>query len=118
MVPVPADVNVEAVAAARDAGKKLGEKHYLEIRYEDLHADELAAKLRRGDFYELLPPDGDIHKVETVSQEPSISLHLLGSDIGCTWRHRYEPEHATVHDFRSSYSNEPCEGDGAPKATR
>ena len=36
-----------------------------------------------GSFYELIPPTGDIHRVITTSQEPSISLHLLGNDVGC-----------------------------------
>jgi predicted metal-dependent enzyme (double-stranded beta helix superfamily) len=65
-------------------------------------------RLHRGDFYELLPPDGDIHRVRTTGDTPSVSLHLLGNDIGCTWRHRYEPEEHRVHPFRSSYSNDPC----------
>jgi 3-mercaptopropionate dioxygenase len=94
-----------------------GEQDEWVYRRDDAGEDEEHAelieverrRLHRGDFYELLPPEGDIHKVETVSDDPSISLHLLGSDIGCTWRHRFEPKEGTVHPFRSSYSNEPCE---------
>ena len=62
-----------------------------------------------GDFYELLPPDNDIHSVRTTTPTPSVSLHLLASDIGCTWRHTYDPEKGTVHPFRSGYTNAECE---------
>jgi predicted metal-dependent enzyme (double-stranded beta helix superfamily) len=65
-------------------------------------------RLHEGDFYELLPPDGDIHQVRTVGDRPSVSLHLLGNDIGCIWRHRYEPVVQRVYPFRSGYSNEAC----------
>jgi len=66
-------------------------------------------QLSTGDFYELLPPENDIHSVRTTSRIPSVSLHLLGRDIGCVWRHQYQPEHNTVRPFRSGYTNAPCE---------
>jgi predicted metal-dependent enzyme (double-stranded beta helix superfamily) len=65
--------------------------------------------LERGGIYDLIPPDGDIHSVATISAEPSISIHLLGSDIGCIWRHRYDVAAGQVHDFRSGYSNRACD---------
>ena len=65
--------------------------------------------LTQGEFYALLPPDGDIHRVTTTSDEASISIHLLGNDAGCVLRHSYEPEAARSHSFRSGYSNMPCE---------
>ena len=61
-----------------------------------------------GRFYTLLPPRDDIHYVETVSESPSVSIHLLANDTACVWRHRYEPEAGTVTAFRSGYSNAPC----------
>jgi len=64
--------------------------------------------LRVGDFYELIPPDSDIHSVRTTSPTASISLHLLAKDIGCTWRHAYDPEKHTVRPFRSGYTNAAC----------
>lgn len=67
-----------------------------------------------GDCYDLLPPEGDIHAVRTISTEHSVSLHLLGTDIGCTWRHRYDPAAQVAHPFRSSYSNAPCDGPDSP----
>lgn len=61
-----------------------------------------------GGFYTLLPPDGDIHYVETVSAEPSVSIHLLANDTACVWRHRFDPDAGTVVPFRSGYSNVRC----------
>lgn len=62
-----------------------------------------------GDIYELIPPEGDIHSVTTISDEPSISIHLLGGDIGCIWRHRFDLEAGEALPFRSGYSNAPCD---------
>ena len=64
-----------------------------------------------GDFYALLPPRDDIHRVRTTSAETSVSLHLLSNDTGCVWRHRYEPDSGEVRPFRSGYVNAPCEDD-------
>lgn len=71
---------------------------------------ELAGRshLRPGDCYVLLPPEGDIHRVATTSATPSVSIHLLGNDTGCTWRHAYTPEDNGVRSFRSGWSNVPC----------
>ncbi|HTE83526.1 MAG TPA: hypothetical protein VK821_02225 [Dehalococcoidia bacterium] len=60
-------------------------------------------------FYELLPPEGDIHRVRTASAEASISIHLLGNDVGCVLRHSFEPTIDAVAEFRSGYSNLACE---------
>jgi predicted metal-dependent enzyme (double-stranded beta helix superfamily) len=64
--------------------------------------------VNRGEFYTLLPPLDDIHYVETVSDAPSISIHLLANDTACVWRHRFDPDAQTVAAFRSGYSNAPC----------
>jgi 3-mercaptopropionate dioxygenase len=61
-----------------------------------------------GDITTLLPPEGDIHMIETISDEPSISIHVLGNDIGCEHRHRYEVERKAVHRFKSGYINTSC----------
>ena len=81
--------------------------------------DETKAKLRiarqqtvnAGEFYTLLPPDGDIHYVKTVSDGPSVSIHLLANDTGCVLRHQYDPLAGTVTPFRSRYSNVACPPD-------
>jgi predicted metal-dependent enzyme (double-stranded beta helix superfamily) len=67
--------------------------------------------LRPGDFYVLLPPEGDIHRVLTTSPGPSVSIHLLANDTGCVWRHAYTPEDGGVRPFRSGWSNVPCRDD-------
>lgn len=61
-----------------------------------------------GQFYALLPPDGDIHYVKTVSDQASVSIHLLANDAACVWRHKYDPDAGTVAAFRSGYSNVNC----------
>jgi predicted metal-dependent enzyme (double-stranded beta helix superfamily) len=64
-----------------------------------------------GEFYALVPPTDDIHYVKTVSDVPSVSIHLLANDTACVWRHRFNPEQGTVTPFRSGYSNARCSGD-------
>ncbi|HLW60806.1 MAG TPA: hypothetical protein VKV57_12900 [bacterium] len=73
-------------------------------------------QLRVGDFYELLPPENDIHSVKTTSEVTSVSLHLLGRDIGCVWRHSYDPDQRTMSAFRSGYTNAPCQEEAARQA--
>jgi len=61
-----------------------------------------------GDFYALIPPRDDIHRVRTISAETSVSIHLLTNDTGCVWRHAYDPESGQRAPFRSGYVNMPC----------
>jgi predicted metal-dependent enzyme (double-stranded beta helix superfamily) len=65
-------------------------------------------ELGAGEFYTLLPPQDDIHYVETISDVPSVSIHLLANDTACVWRHRFDPEAGVVTPFRSGYSNAAC----------
>ena len=65
--------------------------------------------LEPGDFYVLLPPRDDIHRVRTTSPETSVSIHLLTNDTGCVWRHAYDPDSGEQRPFRSGYVNVPCE---------
>jgi len=67
--------------------------------------------LRAGDFYVLIPPRDDIHRVRTTSPEASVSIHLLTNDTGCVWRHSYDPASGAAKPFRSGYVNVPCEDD-------
>jgi 3-mercaptopropionate dioxygenase len=71
--------------------------------------------LQPGDFYTLLPPRDDIHRVRTTSPETSVSIHLLTNDTGCVWRHSYEPESGERAPFRSGYVNVACEDDGSAR---
>jgi predicted metal-dependent enzyme (double-stranded beta helix superfamily) len=68
-------------------------------------------ELSPGDFYELLPPRDDIHRVRTTSPETSVSIHLLTNDTGCVWRHTFDPESGERAPFRSGYVNVACEED-------
>jgi 3-mercaptopropionate dioxygenase len=83
----------EEIYAEREGGLELSERR----------------ELAPGDFYALLPPRDDIHRVRTTSPETSVSIHLLTNDTGCVWRHRFEPETGERADFRSGYVNVACE---------
>jgi 3-mercaptopropionate dioxygenase len=67
--------------------------------------------LNPGDFYALIPPTDDIHRVRTTSPDTSVSIHLLTNDTGCVWRHSFDPDSGEEHPFRSGYVNVPCEDD-------
>lgn len=92
----------EDVFARRDDGSREGRA-----------ALDLAERrvLRPGDFYELLP-ENDIHRVRTTSDVTSVSLHLLGNDNGCIWRHRFYPDEGRVEPFKSGYVNVACRPTG------
>jgi predicted metal-dependent enzyme (double-stranded beta helix superfamily) len=62
-----------------------------------------------GDFYALIPPRDDVHRVRTTSAEASVSIHLLTNDTGCVWRHTFDPETGESSPFRSGYVNAACE---------
>jgi 3-mercaptopropionate dioxygenase len=67
--------------------------------------------LEPGDFYALIPPTDDIHRVRTTSAVTSVSIHLLTNDTGCVWRHAYDPDSGERRPFRSGYVNVPCDDD-------
>jgi predicted metal-dependent enzyme (double-stranded beta helix superfamily) len=98
-----------------------GRQHETVYRRLDDGRDETRARLEvsraqtmeTGEFYALLPPRDDIHVVKTVSEMPSVSLHLLANDTACVWRHRFQPATGEVTAFRSGYSNAPCPPDEA-----
>ena len=54
--------------------------------------------LTRGATYPLLPPD-DIHRIEALGDEPGISIHVLGTDLGQQRRHIFHPGEGTVEDW-------------------
>jgi 3-mercaptopropionate dioxygenase len=65
--------------------------------------------LGQGDFYVLIPPRDDIHRVRTTSAETSVSIHLLTNDTGCVWRHAFDPLSGEQMPFRSGYVNVACD---------
>jgi 3-mercaptopropionate dioxygenase len=64
--------------------------------------------LKTGEFYELVPPHNDVHRVKTISPEPSISLHLLANDTGCILRQKFDLATGEATPFRSGWSNQQC----------
>ncbi|TMM19685.1 MAG: hypothetical protein E6F97_11870 [Actinobacteria bacterium] len=91
---------------------------YAGTQDEDIYAEgdgglELleSRSLVAGDFYELIPPAADIHRVRTTSEETSVSIHLLTNDTGCVWRHTYDPQSGEREPFRSGWVNVPCDED-------
>jgi predicted metal-dependent enzyme (double-stranded beta helix superfamily) len=83
----------EEVYAHRDGGLELVERR----------------ALAPGDFYVLIPPRDDIHRVRSTSAETSVSIHILTKDSGCVWRLSYDAESGEAHPFRSGYVNAPCD---------
>jgi predicted metal-dependent enzyme (double-stranded beta helix superfamily) len=74
--------------------------------------EEVARRLvGPGDFYPLIPPHDDIHRVRTISTGPSVSIHLLTNDTGCVWRHSFDPDSGEARPFRSGYVNVECDDD-------
>ena len=117
VVPPGAQTPVHDHLAWGLVGLYRGEQDEEVFRRRDAGGDDGPADLERvvrhpltpGDFYELLP-ENDIHRVRTTSAVTSVSLHLLGNDNGCVWRHRFHPEEGRVEPFRSGYVNVPCDG--------
>jgi predicted metal-dependent enzyme (double-stranded beta helix superfamily) len=65
--------------------------------------------LSPGDFYVLLPPRDDVHRVRTTSEVTSVSIHLLANDTGCVLRHTYDELTGAARPFRSGYVNAQCD---------
>ncbi len=65
--------------------------------------------LEPGDFYRLIPPRDDVHRVRTTSEVTSVSIHLLASDTGCSLRHTFDEGSGAARSFRSGYVNAACE---------
>jgi predicted metal-dependent enzyme (double-stranded beta helix superfamily) len=64
--------------------------------------------LAPGDWYALLPPDNDVHRVTTTSPETSVSIHLLANDTGCVVRRVFDEATGGTRPFRSGYVNAAC----------
>ncbi len=46
-----------------------------------------------------------IHRIDNVSSEPCLSIHVYGRDIGTTERHAYNPLTGEISRFVSGYCN-------------
>jgi predicted metal-dependent enzyme (double-stranded beta helix superfamily) len=124
VVPVGATTPVHNHLAWGLVGLYQGEQEEEEFEVEDDGAHhhgtvyqtrmKLRARriLKQGEFYELIPPDNDVHRVRTISSVASISLHFLANDTGCVVRQKFDPENGQVEAFRSGWSNAPCPEEG------
>jgi 3-mercaptopropionate dioxygenase len=71
--------------------------------------------LSPGDFYALIPPQDDIHRVRTTSPQTSVSIHLLTNNTGWVWRHAFDAHSGERTPFRSGYVNVPCEDEATDR---
>jgi len=125
VIPAGAETPVHDHLAWGLIGVYRGRQHEIVYQRTDdghdgSHADLVVSRaqtMETGDFYALLPPRDDIHLVKTVSDVPSVSIHLLANDTACVWRHRFQPETGAVTAFRSGYSNAPCPPEEAAPAS-
>jgi predicted metal-dependent enzyme (double-stranded beta helix superfamily) len=116
VIPAGAETPIHDHLAWGVIGVYRGTQDETVYRRLDDGADESKAQLevaRRqtvtpGQFYTLLPPLDDIHYVKTVSDTPSVSIHLLANDTACVTRHRFDAQSGIVTPFRSGYSNAKC----------
>jgi predicted metal-dependent enzyme (double-stranded beta helix superfamily) len=116
VVPAGASTPVHDHLAWGVVGVYRGRQEETVYRRTDDHRDATRATLEiaiqqtlgPGQCYTLLPPANDIHFVKTVSDVPSVSIHLLANDTACVWRHAYDPRSGLITPFRSGYANAPC----------
>jgi predicted metal-dependent enzyme (double-stranded beta helix superfamily) len=116
VIPAGAETPIHDHLAWGLIGVYRGTQDETVYRRLDDGADESRARLdvarqqtvTRGQFYTLLPPLDDIHYVRTVSDTPSVSIHLLANDTACVTRHRFDATSGLVTPFRSGYSNAKC----------
>ncbi len=64
-------------------------------------------KLAPGEVEVLVPAAGDIHRVTNVlKDQPSISIHVYGGNIGAVHRHTFDPVTGAPSLFVSGYTNQ------------
>jgi len=62
--------------------------------------------LKRGQIEAVSPTVGDVHTVaNALADQPSISIHVYGADIGRVKRHWYDAKTGEAREFVSGYSN-------------
>jgi predicted metal-dependent enzyme (double-stranded beta helix superfamily) len=94
-------------------GLAQGRQHEVQYRRVDDGSNPNVAELAQtevrdlelGDITRLLPPVDDIHIITTLSDVPSISIHLLGNDLGRIPRQLFYPEERRAETFISGYDN-------------
>jgi predicted metal-dependent enzyme (double-stranded beta helix superfamily) len=53
-----------------------------------------------GSISHLIPPDEEIHRIRTVSPQPSCSIHVYGGDIFGKTRQQYDLETGAIKEFQ------------------
>lgn len=62
--------------------------------------------IKPGEIDAVSPRIGDVHRVSNaLSDEPSISIHIYGANIGAVRRHVFDAETGAPTDFISGYSS-------------
>ena len=51
----------------------------------------------------LVPPEEEIHRIQTTSSYPSCSIHIYGSDLGGRLRHQFDLESHQIKDFEVQF---------------
>lgn len=54
---------------------------------------------REGEVWHLLPPDEEIHRMENVSDQPTIEIHIYGRDLLHYPRHMFNLETSAITPF-------------------
>lgn len=66
-------------------------------------------RIHPGDVISVTPSDNGVHAVKAVSEEPSVGIHLFGSDIGCVSRRHFDTGENSVEEFHPGYANAECQ---------
>ncbi|MBK17490.1 MAG: cysteine dioxygenase [Rhodospirillaceae bacterium] len=86
-------------------GSEIGENFSLDQEGKLEKTDEEV--LKPGLVSAVSPTIGDIHKVSNaLNDQPSISIHVYGANIGAVRRHVFDSGTGTQKDFISGYSND------------
>ena len=84
-----------------DEGEKAG---YAEIQQTGESEFEEGKILEEGLVFDELRRE-DIHRILNPTTRPSVSIHILASDLGMKERHQYNPEQRSVKRFVSGYDD-------------
>ncbi|MBN9427041.1 MAG: cysteine dioxygenase [Burkholderiales bacterium] len=87
-------------------GAERGIRYRREADGRLLPLDEAGALLEPGDVEAVSPTVGDIHLVaNAIADQPSISIHVYGANIGAVVRHVFDERSGEAKPFVSGYSS-------------
>jgi predicted metal-dependent enzyme (double-stranded beta helix superfamily)/TusA-related sulfurtransferase len=84
-----------------DDGAKEGYADIRETGVTDFHEGQV---LEEGLVFDEHRRD-DIHRILNQTSKPSVSIHILASDLGMRQRHQYDPNVKSVRRFQSGYDD-------------